>query len=138
MKLHTRVGVVLGSALTWMLLWALIGVVLAIVIGILHPPSIDEGEGPIGIGTIFGTVGAGCGLLFGLLIQLVRHGRPLAETPLLIAAFWGAVAGFLVPLVTPLNDVVVFNTNPLGALAAVVTVALARARRPAPPASATA
>jgi hypothetical protein len=42
---------------------------------------------------------------------------------------WGAIAGAALPLLTGINDAVVANTGPLGAVSAMLYVALARVAR---------
>ena len=130
---------VFTQSVIWGVLWAIAGVIITLIVSVVDPPSIDAGEGPADIAWILGPVGMGTGLLFGLLVALVERGRAVRDIPLIRAALWGLVAGAIVPLVTPLNDVVVFNTAPLGAIVAVISVALARGasrwrtrRRPTP------
>jgi hypothetical protein len=41
------------------------------------------------------------------------------------SAFWGALGGAVLPLLTSMNDSVLANTMPLGALFAATTVAIA-------------
>jgi len=118
---------VLGFA--WMAIWAACGATLSIVVGILHPPSIGPGEGPLDLARIVGGAGAGCGVLFGVLLLIVERGRGLGEVPLLRAILWGMLAGVALPLLTPLNDVLVTNMGSLGALAAALCVGAARLGR---------
>jgi len=115
-------------ALAWLLIWGAIGATLSVVIGIVDPPSIDAGEGPLDMARVVGTVGAGCGALFGLLLAVGERRRPLGEVALWRALGWGVLAGAALPLITPLNDVLVTNTAPFAACASALCSGVARAR----------
>lgn len=124
-----RVIEVVCLGLFWMCLWGAIGALLSIVIGVIDPPSIDEGEGPIDMARLIGGAGGVAGLLFGLL-SAIRRSDEFSNVPILRAVLLGVLAGVILPLGTPLNDPLVFNTAPLGALAALLSVLLARSLRP--------
>ena len=115
-----------GIGLFWAALWTAIGVVLVIVVGVIDPGDIDAGEGPLGLGVVLGTAGLMCGALFGVLFALAERGRRLVDVPWYRVLLWAAVGSAALPLVTPMNDQVVFNTVPFGLLAAGATIALAR------------
>ena len=129
MKPGHRIVDVLRLGLFWMVLWAAIGAILSIVVGIVDPPSIDPGEGPVDMARILGGVGAACGVVFGLLLVVGERHRMIADVPLLRAVLWGAIAGIVLPLLPSVNDSVVLNTGPLGAVSAAGSVALARLAR---------
>ena len=116
----------LALGATWVCLWAAFGAARAIVVGIVDPPSIDPGEGPIDVARILGIAGGACGFTCGLLLAIAEPNRPLATVPLLRAGLWGAIAGTALPLLTPWNDAVVANTAPLSALSAVACAVFAR------------
>jgi hypothetical protein len=119
-----------------MLFWAAIGAALSIVIGVVDPPSIDAGEGPVDVARLLGGVGVASGIVFGLLLAVGERRRAAADISLFRAALWGAIAGAALPLLTGINDAVVANTGPLGAVSAMLYVALARvARRSTAPAT---
>ncbi|HKQ56370.1 MAG TPA: hypothetical protein VJY35_00765 [Candidatus Eisenbacteria bacterium] len=125
---------IIGSTLFWMLFWAGVGAMLSIVVGIVDPPSIDAGEGPIDLARILGGVGAASGALFGLVLAVVERKRTTAEVPVLRALLWGALAGAAVGL---LLSAPVVNTCPLGAATGVAQVLIARLSRRLKPATAT-
>jgi hypothetical protein len=129
MTMLHRVWQVLRLGLTWMVIWSAIGATLSFVIGIVDPPSIDPGEGPVDVARILGGVGAGSGLIFGLLLTVLERLTRLGDLPFLRAMLWGIVAGAALPLFIGLNDSVLANTIPLGAISGMACVALARARR---------
>lgn len=124
---------IVASTTFWMFLWAAVGAMLSIVVGVIHPPSIGEGEGPIDLARILGGVGAASGALFGLVLAVVERRRLTAEVPILRALLWGALAGAAVGLLLRVN---VSNTCVLGAIAGIVQVVLARLSRRLGPATA--
>ena len=101
---------------------------LVTIIGMIDPRVIGEGEGPLDVMIIVGGTGAAAGLVFGLLLLVAEHRSALADIPLVRAVLWGVAAGAAVRLLG-VTDAVFSNLVVLGALAAVVTVALARATR---------
>jgi hypothetical protein len=129
MTILHRVWSVFRLGLIWMVLWGAIGTILSFVIGIVDPPSIDPGEGPVDVARILGGVGAGAGLIFGLLVTVLERMTRLGDLPYRRALLWGIVAGAALPLLIGLNDSVLANTIPLGAISGMACVALARARR---------
>jgi hypothetical protein len=129
MTMLHRAWVVLRLGLIWMVMWGATGATLSIVVGIVDPPSIDPGEGPLDLARVLGGVGAGSGLIFGLLVSVLERLTRLGDLPYFRAMLWGIVAGAALPLLTGLNDSVLANTIPLGALSGMACVALARARR---------
>jgi hypothetical protein len=98
-RLHPIVGV-LRPGIVWMVLWGAIGAALSIVVGIVDPPSIDPGEGPVDLARILGGVGGASGVVFGLLLAVAERHKTVADVPLLRAMAWGVVAGAALPLLT--------------------------------------
>lgn len=125
---------VLGVGLTWATLWALFGVTVGYIILALDPASIDPGEEPIRMAAILGTVGLISGAFFAGIMSFTEQRKSVKNLSLWRAALWGALGGAALPLLTTMNDQVLFNTVPLGALSATLTIALARraARRERP------
>ena len=122
-----RLRGLLGVGLSWAILWALVIFAIGTVIGIFDPASIDAGEEPWRMAlTIVAPVGFVSGLLFGGLLMGAEGKKSIRELSLWRVALWGAIGGALLPLLTPMNDAVLFNTVPLGAIASTLTVALAR------------
>ena len=128
MTTQRRVLTVLVAALVWMVTWAAIMALLVTIVGIIDPGVIGEGEGPLDVMVIVGGTGAAAGLVFGLLLLVVEHRSAVADIPLIRAVLWGVAAGAAVRLLG-VTDAVFSNLVVLGALAAVVSVALARATR---------
>ena len=106
-----------GIGLSWGLAWAAV---------FMDPSNIDEGEGPLDVGRIGLTVGFICGAIFGLLLAVVEHGKSVRDLSLLRVTVWGVVAAAAPPLLTPMNDAIASTTVPLGALCALILVAIAR------------
>jgi len=130
-----RVRGAFGIGLTWALLWAIVGLSVGALILYVDPASIDQGEDPLSMAGILGTVGFTCGAIFSGIMAFAERRTSLRDMPLWRAALWGALGGAALPLLTSMNDQVVFNTVPLGVLSAVFAVALARRaerRMPAP------
>ena len=78
----------LGIATTWGVSWGLIGAALSIITGIVDPPSIDAGEGPLRMAAIFGAVGAMSAFAFGLVMSAIIVmvlGRAMAGRPIFMA-----------------------------------------------------
>ena len=128
MNIQRRVLTMLVVGLVWMATWAAFMALLVTIIGMIDPRVIGEGEGPLDVMVIVGGTGAAAGLVFGLLLLVAEHRSALADIPLIRAVLWGVAAGAAVRLLG-VTDAVFSNLVVLGALAAVVTVALARATR---------
>ncbi|MEW6323604.1 MAG: isoprenylcysteine carboxylmethyltransferase family protein [Acidobacteriota bacterium] len=122
-RLRTAAGIVL----TWGVVWVVLAIVIVSVIGVADPDSIDEGEGPLDAARIIGGMGLLCGAIFAAMLALVERRRTVAEVPPWRAAVWGVLAGIAPPLLSPMNDAIATTSGPLGLLAALVTVAVARA-----------
>lgn len=123
----------LGVGLTWAVGWAMIMFIMATVIGIVDPDQLDAGEEPWRLAGMVGTVGLISGSVFALIFSSAERRKAIRELSVLRAAVWGALGGAVLPLLTTMNDSVLFNTVPLGAIFAASTVAIARraARREA-------
>ena len=128
MNTQGRVLTVCAAGLVWMATWAAIMALLVTIISMIDPRVIGEGEGPLDVMIIVGGTGAAAGLVFGLLLLVAEHRSALADIPLVRAVLWGVAASAAVRLLG-VTDAVFSNLVVLGALAAVVTVALARANR---------
>lgn len=79
-------------------------------------------------------VGFMCGLVFAVLATLRDRGQPIADVPLTRVIVWGIVVAALVPVLTGKVVPEVLVIAPLGALSALVSVAIMRrwaALRPA-------
>ena len=88
---------VLRFGLTWLLLWAAFWTVVVTIIGIVHPDSIDPGEGPLVIAATLGPLGLLSGMAFGVLRSIwPRGGTP--GRPLVHVASSGILATALVQL----------------------------------------
>jgi len=121
-----RIRGVFGMGLTWAALWALFGALLGLVIGFLDPASIDPGENPLRIGAILGFVGFVSGAGCGGLIAFGEHGKVVSQLSLARAALWGALAAAAWPLLTAVDDRMVYLFAPLGAVLSAASVGLAR------------
>ena len=119
-------------ALGWAAVWAAVGLAVLFVASVVDPAVIDPGEGPVDLVPIVATTGLISGMVFGLLVAFVEPRRELAAISLPRAVAWGVVAGATLPLLS-ISDAHVSNTAVLGAVAALATVAIARASRPGQP-----
>ena len=115
-----------GMAITWGASWAVIGAGLSIVTGIVDPASIDRGEGPLGMGAVFGAVGSVSGFAFGLVMSFAERCRSLGELSLERAALWGVLGATALPLLTTMNNSLLLIVCPLGAAFAAASVAIAQ------------
>jgi len=116
----------LGVGLTWGVGWGIIMFILGSIIGVVDPDSLDAGEEPWRLAGIVGTVGFISGSVFALIFSSAERRKSIRELSVLRSAFWGALGGAVLPLLTTMNDSVLLNTMPLGAIFAASTVAIAR------------
>ena len=117
---------VLGIGVIWSVAWAAIFAGLALVVGVFDPDSIDPGEAYIrisGIGAFFGFVS---GAAFAVLLSVADGRRLLRDLSPIRAALWGAFATAAFPLLTGVDDRMVFLVCPIGAVFAAASVAVAR------------
>ena len=116
----------LGMGITWAVGWAILMFIIGNIIGLIDPTQIDEGEEPWRLALMVGTVGLISGSVFALIFSSAERRKRIRDLSVLRASFWGALGGAALPLLTTMNDTVLFNTVPLGALFAASTVAIAR------------
>jgi hypothetical protein len=116
--------------LTWSVAWAAIFALLAVVVGVVDPDSIDPGEGPLrvaGIGAVFGFLsGAG----FGLLLSMAEGRKMLRGLSVWRAALWGALGTAAFPLLTSVDNRMLYLVCPIGAALAASWVAIAKRGAP--------
>jgi hypothetical protein len=96
------------------------------IVGVLRPQDIDAGEGPlraVGIGLMVGFVS---GTVFGILLAIGEHRKSLSDLRLLRIAAWGIVAASTFPLLTAVDNRMLYIFCPLGALWAAISVVMAR------------
>ena len=116
----------LGISVTWGAAWAVIFAGVALIIGLVDPDSIDPGEGPVrtaGIGAVFGFVS---GAVFGVLLALMENRKAIRDLSLGRAALWGMLGTAAYPLLTPVDNSIVFLLCPIGAALAAASVAIAK------------
>ena len=116
----------LGMGITWAVGWAIVMFIIGSTIGIVDPDSIDAGEEPWRLAAIVGFVGFMSGAAFAAIFAGAERRRKIQELSVLRATIWGALGGAVLPLLTAMNDSVLVNTMPLGAIFAASTVAIAR------------
>jgi hypothetical protein len=116
----------LGVGITWAVGWAIIMFILGTIIGIVDPDSIDPGEEPWRLALMVSTVGFISGSAFALILSSAERRKSVKDLSTWRAALWGALGGAALPLLTTMNDSVLVNTIPLGAIFAASTVAIAR------------
>lgn len=115
-----------GMGLTWAVGWAIVMFIIGTIIGVVDPDSIDAGEEPWRMAAIVALVGFLSGTAFAAIFASAERRRKVRELSVLRSAVWGALGGAVLPLLTTMNDSILTNTMPLGALFAAGTVAIAR------------
>ena len=116
----------LGLGLMWSVTWAAIFALLGVIIGVVDPDSIDPGEEPLRIAWIGGVFGFISGTGFGALLSIAEGRRMLRGLSLWRAALWGALGTAAFPLLTAVDNRLVFFVCPIGAALAAVSVAVAK------------
>lgn len=116
----------LGVGLTWGVGWAIVMFIIGSIIGVVDPDSIDAGEEPWRLAGLVGAVGFISGAAFAAILSSAERRKSLRDLSVSRAALWGAVGGAALPLLTTMNNSVLFNTVPLGAIFAASTIAIAR------------
>jgi hypothetical protein len=114
-----------GLGLWWGLYFASVFGLLFALIGAIRPQDID-GDPPlraVGIGLLVGFVS---GAVFGLILAVAEGRKTLLQLHLTRIALWGIAASATWPLLTGVDNRMVYIFCPLGALWAAVSVALAR------------
>jgi len=117
---------ILGIGVTWGAVWAAIFAAVSIIVGIVDPASIGAGEGPLSlarIGAMFGFVSGG---VFGLLLSFADGRKAIRELSLGRAALWGMLGTAVIPLLTQVDNSMVFIVCPIGAALAAGSVAVAK------------
>ena len=115
-----------GVGLTWGVGWGIAMFLIGTIIGIVDPDSIDAGEEPWRLAGLVGTVGFISGSVFALILSSAERVKSIRDLSVLRSAFWGALGGAALPLLTTMNESVLSTTMPLGAIFAASTVAIAR------------
>ena len=95
--------------LTWATIWALFGLSIGFAILYFDPASIDQGEDPVSMASILATAGFFCGTIFAGIFAFAERRSSLRDMSLWRAAFWGALGGVALPLLTTMNDQVILN-----------------------------
>ena len=126
MKQTRNLRSLLGIGLIWGILWAALAMIVGTVIAFLDPSDIDLGEEPIVLAPIVGLVGFICGVAFGALVSTAERGERIFNLPLLRLALWGILVAAVVPLMTGKVLPEVLIMVPLGAVSAIVSVAIVR------------
>ena len=121
-----RLRGIVAVGVTWGAVWAAFGAVIGVVALIVSPEVVDQGEGPVDIARILGTVGFISGAGFALLLATLEHGRGLLDVSMARVAAWGAAGGAVVPLLTDVANNQVVWTSPFGAALAASALAIAR------------
>ena len=131
--MHRRnIGQTVGIALIWSMLWIVLALVVGTIVGTIDPSQIDAGEEPVALAPMIGLVGFLCGLAFAVLAP--SDGEPNFAVRRSRIVAWGFVLAAVVPVVTGKGLSEILVIAPIGAVSAVVSVALMRrmvAQRPA-------
>jgi predicted membrane-bound spermidine synthase len=121
-----RLRGMLGMGLSWAVGWAMVMFIIGSIIRVVDPDSIDAGEEPWRMAGVIAFVGFLSGTAFAAIFASAERRRKIRELSVLRSAVWGALGGAVLPLLTSMNESVLANTMPLGALFAAGTVAIAR------------
>jgi hypothetical protein len=121
-----KVRGVLGSGLIWGILWATVGAITGFLIRITIPGSMDPGENELLVAALFGAIGFVSGAVFGVLLSFAESRKKILDLSLSRAAVWGLLGSAALPLLTTMDNRLMFIFCPLGALSAAASVAMAR------------
>jgi hypothetical protein len=116
----------LGISVTWAVAWAAILTGMFAIVGLLFPDSADPGESPLRAAWIGAVFGAVSGAAFAVLLSLVDGRRTIRDLSIIRAALWGGLGTAAFPLLTPVNDRLLFILCPIGAAVAAASVAVAK------------
>jgi urea transporter len=116
----------LGMGITWAVGWAIVIFIIGSIISVVDPDAIDAGEEPWRLAGLVGFVGFLSGTAFAAIFASAERRKKIRDLSVLRSAVWGALGGAVLPVLTSMNDAVLFNTMPLGAIFAASTVAIAR------------
>src|SRR5687767_5144720 len=94
----------LGMGITWAVGWAMVMFLIGTIIGIVDPDSIDPGEEPWRMAGVIAVVGFLSGTAFAAILASAERRRKIRDLSVLRSAFWGALGGAVLPLVTSMND----------------------------------
>jgi hypothetical protein len=114
----------LSIGLVWGILWAVLAITVGTAIGVIVPGQIDPGEEPIVLAPMIGLVGLICGIVFGSLLAIVERRKTIPELPLIRVAMWGILVSVALPLVAGKGIPEMLVTGPVGAVSAMVSVAM--------------
>lgn len=117
---------VLAIGLSWGPVWCAFFVTLVLIIGIIRPQDMDPGEGPGIAGKIGLLVGFVSGAVFGVILSFAENRKTLPDLALIRVALWGVVAAAVWPLLTTVDNRMIYILCPLGAACASASVAMAR------------
>ena len=126
MKLLRSLRSLSGIGLIWGILWVALAISVGTILGMIDPDEIDPGEEPIVLAPMIGLVGFICGVIFGALVSTTERGRPILDVPLSRVAMWGILVSTALPLLTGKGVPEMLVTVPVGALSAMVSVAIVR------------
>lgn len=124
--LRRKVLGVIGIGAIWSAAWSLLFAVLAVATGIVDPDSIDPGEGPVRISGFGLILGFASGVGFGIALALAENRRSIRDLSLGRVALWGIAGSAALPLLTTMNKSFLLIGCPIGAMCALVSVAIAR------------
>lgn len=96
-SLVRRIRGLLGLGVFSAATWALVGVGIMLVIGVVDPPSIDPGEGPLMVAYYLGRTGFIAGIAAGVLLAAIGRHKKLLDIPMGAVIALGAVAGATLP-----------------------------------------
>ena len=95
---------------------------------VVDPAQIDPGEGAIDLGPLIGLAGFACGVVCGSLLSIAERGKTFLELPLSRVAIWGVLVSAALPFLAGKGMPEMLVTVPVGAVSAMVSVAIVRAR----------
>jgi hypothetical protein len=106
--------------------WGVIGALIATVALIVHPATVDAGEGPFWAALIIGRAGFVAGVAAGLALMIAERRHAIRDLRLPRVAMWGALGGLALPWLGAAPSAMVAILAVMGAGTAVGAVSLAR------------
>jgi hypothetical protein len=100
----------------------------SLILEVVDPARIDQGEGPTDLGPLIGLAGFTCGVIFGSLLFVAERGKTILELPLTRVAIWGVLVSGALPFLMGKGVPEMLVAVPVGAVSAMVSVAVVRAR----------
>lgn len=117
---------IVGLGINWGLVWAGVFAVFVWILGNFRPHDIEDGEGSLTAGTVGLFFGLVTGVCYGFIVCFAEDRKPIVDLTLLRVSAWGAIASLVWPIVNSLPLDMVVTLSLLGAMYALLSLAIAR------------